>query len=430
MTCSPCNRGGSPRFRLIGLGRGRPHRQAPGRAGDPPRRLRTRGRDDGGTSDAELQPIEQEVHLIFNRLRTLRESTRTLSFYISYNGWLFGEHRVAGSSGRTSRPPGAVCDALGGHTLPRTTDRRLVANVDIAATIYDATEITPRHRDRRVLAARSSGPRLPLPRSDRDARRDAGLEAIRTPNRYYGAGPHGFVEDYNLEPQPFAASASERPGPGDRPRDRAARICSDRPVRRAEPRPELSQRARQDSNLRPPAPEARALSTELRALGGQLSRARSVTYTNVCSVRQATTVGSMRERERGELWARQPSSTRSFSAAFRCLQPFGEGQPYDLVVHVERRVPASSVQDGLARRRAASLFNAYATDHGRGQVSYVGRADVFGVYFPPTRRDLSRPGRASLRTECRLRSSPLATTSGAAFGSAARLRDRAVDGGR
>ena len=30
------------------------------------------------------------------------------------------------------------------------------------------------------------------------------------------------------------------------------------------------------------------------------------------------------------------------------------------------------------------LFNAYATDHGRGQQSYKGRADLFGVYLPNT----------------------------------------------
>jgi hypothetical protein len=30
------------------------------------------------------------------------------------------------------------------------------------------------------------------------------------------------------------------------------------------------------------------------------------------------------------------------------------------------------------------LFNTRSTDHGNGAVSYAGRADVFGVYFPPT----------------------------------------------
>lgn len=30
------------------------------------------------------------------------------------------------------------------------------------------------------------------------------------------------------------------------------------------------------------------------------------------------------------------------------------------------------------------MFNCRSTDHGRGPQSYRGRADIFGVYFPPT----------------------------------------------
>ena len=30
------------------------------------------------------------------------------------------------------------------------------------------------------------------------------------------------------------------------------------------------------------------------------------------------------------------------------------------------------------------IFNSRSTDHGSGPQSYVGRADIFGVYFPPT----------------------------------------------
>ena len=34
-------------------------------------------------------------------------------------------------------------------------------------------------------------------------------------------------------------------------------------------------------------------------------------------------------------------------------------------------------------REGCVIFNAYATDHGHGRGSYVGRADVFGVALPP-----------------------------------------------
>ena len=69
---------------------------------------------------------------------------------------------------------------------------------------------------------------------------------------------------------------------------------------------------------------------------------------------------------------------------FDVLMPFGEGLPYDLVVPVEDKF--LRVQCKTAWPKGGCLiFNSHATDHGRGPVSYVGRADVFGVYFPPRR---------------------------------------------
>jgi hypothetical protein len=66
------------------------------------------------------------------------------------------------------------------------------------------------------------------------------------------------------------------------------------------------------------------------------------------------------------------------------LVPFGDGQPYDLVV----QIPPEGflrVQCKTARRKKGCLvFNARTTDHGKGRLPYVGLADLFGVYFPPT----------------------------------------------
>jgi hypothetical protein len=64
------------------------------------------------------------------------------------------------------------------------------------------------------------------------------------------------------------------------------------------------------------------------------------------------------------------------------LLPFGEGLPYDLVIPIEDAFLRVQCKTAWPNR-GCLLFNAYATDHGRGQISYVGRADVFGVYFPP-----------------------------------------------
>ena len=69
---------------------------------------------------------------------------------------------------------------------------------------------------------------------------------------------------------------------------------------------------------------------------------------------------------------------------FDVLIPFGAGQPYDLVVDL--RGTFIRVQCKTAWPSAGCmLFNSRTTDHGRGQRSYAGLADIFGVYFPPTR---------------------------------------------
>ena len=64
------------------------------------------------------------------------------------------------------------------------------------------------------------------------------------------------------------------------------------------------------------------------------------------------------------------------------LLPFGDGQPYDLVVDLGG--PLLRVQCKRGWRNGGCIaFNTHSTDHGRGRRSYVGRTDVFGVYFPP-----------------------------------------------
>jgi hypothetical protein len=61
--------------------------------------------------------------------------------------------------------------------------------------------------------------------------------------------------------------------------------------------------------------------------------------------------------------------------------PFGDGQPYDLVVDIDGAF--LRVQCKTARRLGACLmFHAKSTDHGHGNRSYRGLADVFGVVYP------------------------------------------------
>src|SRR6478735_10766138 len=70
---------------------------------------------------------------------------------------------------------------------------------------------------------------------------------------------------------------------------------------------------------------------------------------------------------------------------FHVLVPFGDGCPFDLAIGLDDGVIVRvQVKTGRIRQPGSISFNAYSTDHGHGPGSYVGLADLFGVYFPPT----------------------------------------------
>jgi PD-(D/E)XK endonuclease len=91
---------------------------------------------------------------------------------------------------------------------------------------------------------------------------------------------------------------------------------------------------------------------------------------------------------------------------FQVLIPFGEGHPYDLVVHLGGgdflRVQCKTGWP----KQSCIIFNSSSTDHGRGPQPYVGLADIFGVYFPPTHSVYLVPIEAVARFEGRLRLEP------------------------
>jgi hypothetical protein len=91
---------------------------------------------------------------------------------------------------------------------------------------------------------------------------------------------------------------------------------------------------------------------------------------------------------------------------FHVLVPFGDGHPYDLVVSI-RHSTFVRVQCKTAWVRGGCLiFRSRTTDHGRGPQSYLGLADVFGVYFPPTETVYIVPIGAVPGFEGRLRLEP------------------------
>jgi PD-(D/E)XK endonuclease len=91
---------------------------------------------------------------------------------------------------------------------------------------------------------------------------------------------------------------------------------------------------------------------------------------------------------------------------FNVLVPFGEGRPYDLAIHLgEHQIVRVQCKTAWPRG-GCLLFNSRSTDHGRGPRSYVGLADIFGVYFPPTRATYLVPIDAVAQFEGRLRLEP------------------------
>jgi hypothetical protein len=91
---------------------------------------------------------------------------------------------------------------------------------------------------------------------------------------------------------------------------------------------------------------------------------------------------------------------------FRVLVPFGEGHPYDLAVHLSEREIVRVQCKTAWRVGGCMVFNTLATDHGSGPRSYVGQADIFGVYFPRTSAVYLVPIDAVATTEGRLRLEP------------------------
>jgi arylsulfatase A-like enzyme len=102
--------------------------------------------------------VDDMVGRIFRVLRQLGEDRNTLAFFLSDNGFLWGEHQVAGDR---SEQETTVTKITGkrlpytqsihvpflvrwpGHVRSGVQDPRFVANVDIAPTIMDAAGLSP-----------------------------------------------------------------------------------------------------------------------------------------------------------------------------------------------------------------------------------------------------------------------------------------------
>jgi PD-(D/E)XK endonuclease len=91
---------------------------------------------------------------------------------------------------------------------------------------------------------------------------------------------------------------------------------------------------------------------------------------------------------------------------FEVAVPFGSGQPYDLLVDLGSRDFLRVQCKRAWPVRGCVVFNCRSTDHGRGPQPYLGLADIFGVYFPPTSAVYLVPLNAVAAFEGRLRLQP------------------------
>jgi arylsulfatase A-like enzyme len=93
-----------------------------------------------------LMSVDDLVQEVFDALADAGEVQDTLVFFLSDNGFMWGEHRQgAKTHAYTQSVAIPFYVSWPGHLSPGTVDSRLVANVDVAPTIFDAAGVAPGH---------------------------------------------------------------------------------------------------------------------------------------------------------------------------------------------------------------------------------------------------------------------------------------------
>jgi arylsulfatase A-like enzyme len=162
----------------------------------------------------EIQAIDEMVGSVFKTLRSFGEGRDTLAFFISDNGYLLGEHRLMAKGWPyTDAVEVPMYARWPGHITRGSVSYSLVANIDIAPTIYEATGVQPNYvPDGRSLLAPSGRQNilLELPGPWRNV---PTWSAIWSPTRHYIHWSDGFVEDYHLGTDPGETDARNTPDP-------------------------------------------------------------------------------------------------------------------------------------------------------------------------------------------------------------------------
>ena len=149
-----------------------------------------------------LLAVDEAIRDIVGALQASGELDRTLILFTADNGFFHGEHRVPAGKVLAYEPSVRVPLILRGPGVPAGARRsNLVANVDLAATILDATNASPGRR----LDGRSLLPfaRDGLLRSGRDILLETpSYSAIRTPRFVFVQHGSGEQELYDLARDP------------------------------------------------------------------------------------------------------------------------------------------------------------------------------------------------------------------------------------
>lgn len=182
-----------------------------------------------------LLAVDELVARVDETLEQLGEKENTLVFFMSDNGHNWGDHRLFGLGALKDTPytPAVKIPFLMRWPAKVTpeVERRLVSNVDVAPTIYDAVGVTPEHRldghsllddswTRRFILIehfrKASGARVPGWASIRSK----GAQYIET---YTNDGERTFSELYDLERDPWQLRNLLRSPPAERDQVRRLR---------------------------------------------------------------------------------------------------------------------------------------------------------------------------------------------------------------
>jgi arylsulfatase A-like enzyme len=166
----------------------------------------------------ELEAVDEGLGPLFATLDALDESENLLSFYISDNGFLWGQHRLRAKQWpyrESVNVPFYI--RWPGHVPAGATVDNLVANVDIAPTIFNATGTSPRY----PVDGKPLVPTLPdrswlLLESSPHDYGSIHIPAWRsyvTAARQYIEWADGFVEDYDLTADPHQMAARNQSDP-------------------------------------------------------------------------------------------------------------------------------------------------------------------------------------------------------------------------